>query len=406
MAWNEPGNSGNKNPWGNGDEQGPPDLDELVKKLNKKVSGLLNKKSSDNKYSPSDDDNNNDSGNTANGFASLLVIVIVLMVIWMLSGFYTVDQGKQAVVLQLGAYKETRDAGLQWHLPFIQEYYIVNVSAIQSLNIGDTESEALMLTRDENIVNIKMTVQFRIQDPKDFLFHVKQPGSVLKQVTESAIREVIGMNDMDFIITDGRAEIAKKVQILLQKILDRYKSGLLITNFVLRDAQPPEQVQHAFDDAVKAREDKQKYINQAQTYHNEIIPKAEGQAAQQIAEAEAYSARVIARAEGEANRFNSILKQYEAAPQVTRQRLYLDAMQEVLSRSGKILVDNKGNNNNLLYLPLDRLMSHNNHTVSRTLTQPLPWGDSIGSSKISSSDRQFNSRTASDSRSRRTRERR
>ncbi len=351
MAWNEPGNSGGKNPWGNGNnEQGPPDLDEVFKKLNDKVNGILGKKSGSG--------GGRSSGDNSIGGGVVFIALIIAAIIWGLSGIYTVDQGKQAVVLQFGAYHKTTNAGLQWHLPIIQEYYIVDVSAIQSINLGDRESEALMLTKDENIVDVKMTVQFRIQNPKDFLFNVRDPGLVLKQVTESSIREIIGINDMDYIITGGRAEIAQRVQSLSQSILDRYKSGLIITNFVLRDAQPPEQVQHAFDDAVKAREDKQKFVNQAETYQNEILPKARGQAAQQIAEAEAYSARVISEAEGEASRFISILKEFEAAPEVTRERLYLETMQSVLAQTSKVLIDNDGNNSNLMYLPIDKLLAN------------------------------------------------
>jgi len=267
-------------------------------------------------------------------------------------------------VLQFGAYHKTTDAGLQWHLPVVQNYYIVDVSAIQSLNLGDRASEALMLTRDENIVDIKMTVQFRIHEPEKFLFNVKDPGLVLKQVTESAVREIIGLNVMDYIITGGRTEIAQKVQILAQEILDRYQSGLVITNFVLRDAQPPEQVQHAFDDAVKAREDKEKYANQALTYRNEILPLASGRAAQLIAEAEGYSAKVISEAQGEASRFESILKQYHLAEDVTRERLYLDAMQSVLASTGKVLMDNKAGNS-LMYLPIDKMLS--DKTVINTI---------------------------------------
>ncbi len=385
MAWNEPGNSKGNSPWGNKNDQGPPDLDELIKKMNEKLGQLLGgkkprKKPNDSNSggNKSDNDNVTDIKPSGGGGLSNIVIIIGLVIaaiIWLLSGIYTVDQGKQAVVLQFGAYNKTAEAGLQWHLPIVQEYYIVDVAQIQSLNLGDRESEALMLTKDENIVDIKMTVQFRIQNPENFLFNVKDPGQVLRQVTESAIREVIGLHDMDYIITGGRAEISQKVQTLAQTILNRYKSGLIITNFVLRDAQPPEQVQHAFDDAVKAREDKQKFVNQAQTYQNEILPKARGNAAQRVADAEAYSAKVIAEAEGEASRFSSILKEYTNAKEVTRERLYIDAMQSVLANTSKVLVDSSGNNSNLMYLPIDKLIANQRNVNSaNTNNSSMPTG--------------------------------
>jgi len=409
MAWNEPGDSKGNSPWGNNNDKGPPDLDELIKKMNDKLGKLLGGKSGNKKSGGSSGGNNvTNIGQSGNGGINNVVLIaglLIALAVWMLSGIYTVDQGKQAVVLQFGAYNKTTEAGLQWHLPIIQEYYIVDVSAIQSINIGDRESEALMLTKDENIVDVKMTVQFRIQNPEQFLFNVKEPGQVLKQVTESSIREVIGLNDMDYIITGGRAEIAQKVQTLAQIILDRYKSGLIITNFVLRGAQPPEQVQHAFDDAVKAREDKQKFVNQAETYQNEILPKARGNAAQQIAEAEAYNAQVISEAEGEASRFVSILKEYEDATEVTRERLYIDAMQTVLANTSKVMVDGNGSNSNLMYLPIDKLIANQKRMVSaNTSTASMP------STRASNSDnRRFNSDKGASDRSRArdiTRERR
>jgi len=219
MAWNEPGNSGGngKSPWGNnngGNNQEPPDLDEILKNLNDKFTKLFGGKGGGSRGGASNEGRQS-SGGPINK-ALLIIPVVIAAIIWVLAGIYTVDQGKQAVILQLGAYYDTQDAGLHWHAPIIQEYYIVDVSAIQSLNLGDRESEALMLTKDENIVDIKMTVQFRIQEPEKFLFNVKEPGLVLKQVTESAIREIIGLNKMDYIITGGRSQIAQKVQILSQ----------------------------------------------------------------------------------------------------------------------------------------------------------------------------------------------
>ena len=373
MAWNEPGDGKDKDPWGKRDDgQGPPDLDEIIKNMNDKFGKIFGGKKGGGGFGGGNI--HNIGGNKFNKLGLAAIAVIALMV-WMFSGIFTVDQGKQAVVLQFGAYHRTTEAGLQWHLPLVQNYYIVDVSAIQSLTLGERETEALMLTEDENIVDIKMTIQFRIQNPEHFLFNVKEPATVLRQVTESAIREVIGKNKMDHIITGGRAEIAQKVHKLAQSILDRYKSGLVITNFVMQDAQPPEQVQDAFDDAVKAREDKQRFVNEAEAYQNQILPQARGQAAKQIAQAEAYEERVISEAQGDASRFLSVLKEYEKAPEVTRDRLYIDAMESVFGNSNKVLIDSKSNNN-LMYLPLDKIISNsgagrNPGGISRSET-PLP----------------------------------
>lgn len=360
MAWNEPGDPKNKDPWGNKGGQEPPDLDEIARKAKEKLNNLFGSGGKKSRYRSQNGSSGSDGNNSTTEFNKSFLIIpfVVAILVWVAAGFYTVEQGKQAVVLQFGAYNETTDAGLHWHMPIIQKYYIVDVSAIQSLDLGDRSSEAMMLTKDENIVDIKMTVQFRIQEPEKFLFNVRDPGLVLKQVTESAIREIIGLNMMDYVITGGRTQIAQKVQTLSQEILDRYQSGLIVTKFVLRDAQPPEQVQHAFDDAVKAREDKVKFVNQAVTYQNEILPLAKGKAAKLIAEAEAYSAKVISEAEGESNRFDSILQQYQTAKDVTRERLYLDAMQSIMANTNKVMVDNKSGNS-LMYLPIDKLIQRN-----------------------------------------------
>ena len=246
-------------------------------------------------------------------------------------------------------------AGIQWYAPGIQTYQIVDVSASRSLNLGASTHEALMLTKDENIVDIKVAVQYKVSNAENFLFNVKDPSYVLRQVSESSVREIVGKNEMDFILTEGRSEIAAKIGILAQEILDRYKTGLLITRFTLQSAKAPAQVQHAFEDVNAAREDKERYINMAQAYRNDVIPKARGFAAKQIAGSEAYKGKVIAEAEGEVARFLSILKEYEKAPEVTRSRLYLDAMESVYSKTSKVMVDTKGGNN-LLYLPLDKMM--------------------------------------------------
>ena len=362
MAWNEPGGGPkNNDPWGNknNNNQGPPDLDEVIKNLNDKIGKLFggNKKSGG---------NGSDNGSSG-GFSFtpgqpptlLLAIVAVIAVgIWALSGIYTVDQGKKAVVLQFGEAFKTVDAGIQWYAPGIQSYQLVDVSASRSLSIGSNQHEAHMLTKDENIVEVKVAVQYKVSDAEHFLFNVKDPGLVLRQVSESAVREIVGKNIMDFILTDGRSQIAAKIGVLAQEILDRYKTGLFITRFTLQSAKAPAQVQDAFEDVNAAREDKERYINEAQAYSNDVIPKARGVAARQVAEAQAYKGRVIAESEGKTARFLSVLTEYEKAPEVTRYRLYLDAMENVYAKSSKVMIDTKGSNN-LLYLPLDKMMRGN-----------------------------------------------
>ena len=350
MAWNEPGGPKNNDPWGNknNNDQGPPDLDEVIKNLNDKIGKLFGGSGS----------GGNGSGRSSTNQPPTLVFVlaaIIAVVIWGLAGIYTVDQGKKAVVLQFGAAYKTVDAGIQWYAPIIQSYQIVDVSASRSLNIGSNTHEAYMLTKDENIVDIKVAVQYKVSNAEHYLFNVRDPGLVLRQVSESALREIVGKNEMDFILTEGRSSIASQVGNLAQKILDRYQTGLIITRFTMQSAKAPAQVQDAFEDVNAAREDKERYINEAQAYSNDVIPKARGIAAQQIAAAQAYEGRVVSEAQGDVSRFLSVLSEYEKAPKVTRDRLYLDAMENVYSRTSKVMVDTKGSNN-LLYLPLDKMM--------------------------------------------------
>ncbi len=366
MAWNEPGGpksnepGGPKNndPWGNNNnnDKGPPDLDEVVKNLNDKIGKLFGgKKGGSGSGGDSSGSGKNPFGNNPPPAYLFVIVAVVAVAVWAFSGIYTVDQGKNAVVLQFGEAYKTVDAGLQWYAPGIQQYEMVDVSASRSLNIGGNQHEAHMLTKDENIVEVKVAVQYKVSNAEHFLFNVQQPGLVLRQVSESAVREIVGKNDMDFILTEGRSTIAAKIGTLAQEILDRYKTGLLITRFTLQSAKAPLQVQDAFEDVNAAREDKERYINEAQAYSNDIIPKARGYAARQVASAQAYNSRVVSEAEGETSRFLSVLTEYEKAPEVTRDRLYLDAMEGVYSKTSKVMIDTKGSNN-LLYLPLDKMM--------------------------------------------------
>jgi len=360
MAWNEPGGSGNKDPWsGRGGDQGPPDLDEAFKNMKKKIGGI---------FGGGSKGAGSGAGAGGSGTLGIGIVAAVLVAIWLISGFYIVDEGKRGVVLHFGAYSETTMPGLRWFPRFIQRVEVVDIENIRGINIGFTAGaanrttpgatvsrESLMLTQDENIVDVKLAVQYKVKSASDFLFNVNEPEATLRQATESAIREIIGKNEMDFILKEGRTEITAQSRELIQNILDRYKSGLQITSVNLQDAQPPEPVQDAFADAVKAREDSERVKNEAETYSNDIIPRARGNAARQLAEAEAYKEKVIAEARGEASRFEQVLKEYRKAPEVTRKRLYLESMESVLGNSSKVMVGVKGGNN-IMYLPLDQMV--------------------------------------------------
>jgi len=362
MAWNEPGGSNDdKDPWGTrGGNQGPPDLDEVVRKLQNKITSLFGGGKSGGGAGS--------SGGGGGGIMGIGMIVVIALVVWGLSGLYIVDEGNRGVILRFGKYADTTMSGLHWHLPYpIEQVEIVNVEEIRNIEVGyrsvlsgqgggrSVPRESLMLTQDENIIDIKFAIQYRIKEARDYLFNVSNPDETLHQATESAVREIIGKSKMDFVLTEGRSEIVNRAKDLIQDIIDRYKSGLQVTSVNMQDAQPPEQVQAAFSDAVKAREDEVRLKNEAEAYANDVLPKARGRAARMMEEANAYKEQVIAQAEGEASRFSQVLAEYKKAPQVTRQRLYLDAIEGVMNNSTKVLVDVEGGNN-LLYLPLDKMM--------------------------------------------------
>ncbi|VAW94523.1 HflK protein [hydrothermal vent metagenome] len=346
MAWNEPGGSGNKDPWGNrNDNQGPPDLDEVFKKVQDKVSSIFGGGKGGSKKS---------SGGGGGLGASF--IAIVLLSIWALSGIYIIDEGKEGVVLQFGKFNNIAEPGPHWYPRFIQSVYIVNTDNVRAVVLGRKSSEALMLTKDENIVDVEFTVQYKIKDAKNFLFNVRDPDTTVVQATESAMRENVGKATMDSVIKDGRLEIAGNAKKLIQEILDRYKAGILITNVNMQNAQPPEQVQYAFDDAIKAREDRERKINEAEAYSNDILPRARGKGARIEQDALAYRDEIIAKADGEAQRFTKLLVEYRRAPRVTRERLYLETMEEVYTKTNKVMIDVK-QGNSLMYLPIDKIIS-------------------------------------------------
>ncbi len=371
MSWNEPGGD-KKDPWsGRKDENGPPDLDEVIRSFQEKLSGIFG------------------GGNSGNGdsqggsLKSLGIIALGILILWLLSGFYIVDEGRRGVETRFGAYIATTEPGLNWRFPApIDQVQIIDILNVQVVEVGyrsggrqglgSVPREALMLTKDENIVDVRLAVQYQVKNAKNYAFNVSNPTATLKQVTEGAERGVIGSSTMDFILTEGRSEIVASIQHEIQKVMDTYQSGILITTVNLQDAQPPEQVQGAFEDAIKAREDKQRLINESEAYSNEVIPVARGAASRIIQESEAYKARVIARATGEVSRFSQLLKEYKKAPKVTRQRMYIESMEQVLSNTSTVMVDVKGSNN-LLYLPLDKLGNQSSNTGSNKMAHtPSP----------------------------------
>ncbi len=360
--------------WGkNKGDSGPPDLDDVLRNVNKKINNIFGqKKGSGGDDGPQDKDPKPQSG------GNIVVILGLLLAVWLGSGFYIVDEGHRGVVIRFGQYVETTPAGLRWHLPYpVEKVEIVNVSQVRTVEIGYRNNvrskvlrESLMLTDDENIIDIQFAVQYILNNPENFLFKNRNPDEAVLQAAETAIRQVIGKSKMDYVLYEGREHVAAGATQLMQKILDRYEIGILISKVTMQNAQPPEQVQAAFDDAVKAGQDRERQKNEGQAYANDVIPRAVGNAARLIQESEGYKQRVIVSAEGDAKRFEQILTEYSKAPAVTRERLYLDMMQQVLSNTSKIMVDQK-NGNNLLYLPLDKLIQMTGSApASSSVVQP------------------------------------
>jgi len=342
--------------WGKNNNGGPPDLEELLRKLNQKMASMMGGKGGSG--------NNSGGGMSSPGFApGIGLIVVIIALVWAASGFYIVDESQRGVVLRFGKKIEVTESGPHWHLPFpVETVEIVNLSQVRTVEVGYRDNvknkmlkESLMLTDDENIIDIQFAVQYFLKDPADYLFNNRRPDENVRQAAETAIREVVGKSKMDFVLYEGREQVADSATKLIQEILDRYKSGILISKLTMQNAQPPEQVQAAFDDAVKAGQDRERQKNEGQAYANDVIPRASGTAARLIQESQGYKQSVIANAEGDASRFKQILVEYIKAPRVTRDRMYLDMMQQVMGNVSKVMVDQK-NGNSLLYLPLDKLM--------------------------------------------------
>ncbi|WP_293765619.1 FtsH protease activity modulator HflK [uncultured Aquitalea sp.] len=370
MSQNDP----NRGPRGS---DGPPDLDEVFRNINARLARLLGAKNAGNGQQPP-------SPKLAFRGTALAVVGVV-GALWLASGFYVVDAKEQGVVLRMGSYNRVSDPGLQWHFPYpFEKVEIVNLTELRSVEVGYRSNaknrvpeESLMLTSDQNIIDVQLSVQYDVKDPKSFLFNNasadRNANDIVKQAAETSIREVVGRNKVDFVLNEGRGQIAADTQKLMQEVLDRYRLGVRVAKVNINDVQPPQQVLAAFDDAVKAGQDKDRLRNEGLAYANDVVPKARGMAARLEQEAEAYKQQVVARAEGDASRFKQVLSEYNKAPKVMRDRLYLDMMQQVMSNTSKVVVDQKGGNS-LLYLPLDKLIqaSQPGAPVPVPSTNPAP----------------------------------
>lgn len=352
MAWNQPGNNGqDRDPWGSsnnqggnsggnkgGRDQGPPDLDDIFRKLSKKLGGLGG--------GGKGGDNSRGSGN---GGKLVGIVAVAAVVIWAASGFYTIKEAERGVVTRFGQFSHLVEPGLNWKPTFIDQVQAVNVEAVREL-----AASGVMLTSDENVVRVEMNVQYRVTDPERYLFAVTSADDSLRQATDSALRGVIGRSSMDRILTEGRTVVRSETQREIDETIRPYNMGITVLDVNFQAARPPEEVKAAFDDAIAARENREQYVREAEAYANEVQPRANGQAQRTLEEARAYKARTVLEAQGEVARFAKILPEYKAAPEITKERLYIETMERVLSHTRKVLVSNS--NNNLMVLPLDQLM--------------------------------------------------
>lgn len=368
--WGNRGNDGDRGEGNRGGNQGPPDLEEVWRDFNQRLSGMFGGKRGGRPGGSGGGDNGGGGNGPqlpsfsfkqfGGGIGALLALVAV---VWLASGFYTVDANQRGVVLRLGKFTETTEPGLRWRLPApIETHEIVDLTGVRTVEVGYRGSErnkvlreSLMLTDDENIINIQFAVQYVLNNPENYVFNNRFPDESVAQAAETAMREIVGKSPMDFVLYEGREEIAATAQELMQRILDRYQTGIQISRVTMQNAQPPEQVQAAFDDAVKAGQDRERQKNEGEAYANDVIPRARGTASRLIEEGNAYRERVVANAEGEASRFNQVYAEFRRAPEVTRERMYLETMQQVLASTSKVMIDAKGNGN-VLFLPLDKLI--------------------------------------------------
>ena len=360
MAWNDPGR--NRNPWGNRPDRGAADLDEALRNLQRKITEIFG----------GGRGSGGDGGASGPGDAAMRgfgigTVALVLLAVWAATGLYKVDAAERAVVTRFGKYIETTEPGLRWHLPWpIEARQIVNVESVEGFS-----DQTRMLTSDENLVDIKIAVQYRRAEPVSFVFNVRDPEATLNEVSESAIREIVGHSTLDFVLEADRQEITAKTRELVQRTLDSYKTGIEVTTVNLQGVSVPEQVQSSQRDAIKAREDRERLALEAQAYANDILPKAKGSAARQMEDSLAYKARIVADAEGEAQRFLLLLPAYERNPAVTRQRLYYETMEEVFANSNKVLVDTKGTGN-MLYVPLEKMLERRKPALTLDEQRQVP----------------------------------
>ena len=371
--------------WNDNNNQTPPELDEVIKDFKNKFNSTFGGGSS-----------SNNSGVSKAAKGSFKYVLILAVLVWLLTGIYIVDPAERGVVLRFGAFQTSTTQGPHWHIPYpIESVYKVNVEQVRSAEIGfrnsqnsysgGVSSESLMLTKDENMVDVNLAVQYKIADAQSYLFNVYNPEMTLSHVIQSVIRQVVGDNTMDHVLTTGRDQVAQEVKTASQALLNDYGVGLLITAVTMQDAQPPIQVKAAFDDVVKAREDEQRYINEAKAYANDIVPKARGASQRLLAEAEAYKSQIVSKSEGEAYRFTQILTEYLKAPVVTKERLYRETLEEVLSSTNKVIVDSSSNS--LMYLPIDQLINSSKSSRSSTSVntfQQTPSGQSDDESVLRS----------------------
>jgi modulator of FtsH protease HflK len=357
MAWNEPGNNGkDRDPWGNnGKNQGPPDLDEMLRKVSRRFGGLLG---------------GGKSGGEIGRFG-LSIVLVIAVVVWVLSGFYTIREAERGVILRFGAYSHNVEPGLRWKPTFIDRVIPVDVESVRSL-----PASGFMLTQDENVVRVEMDVQFRVVNPEQFLFSVTNAEESLSQATDSALRYVVGHTRMDDVLTTGRERVRQETWQVIDDIIEPYQMGLQIVDVNFLPARPPEEVKDAFDDAISAQEDEQRFIREAEAYAREVEPKARGSVKRLEQEAKAYKSQVVLRAQGEVARFSALLPTYQAAPELTRKRIYLETMEELYQQANKVVVDMPAGNNSMIYLPLDKLSGKAN-AVQPALPAGTPEVESI-----------------------------
>lgn len=376
MAWNEPGNNGkNNDPWKQGGrDQGPPDLDEVFRNFGKKFGGIFGGGKS--------------SGSNGGGAsAAFVLILVVAALVWAFSGFYTIKESERGVVLRFGQYNSEVGPGIHWKPTFIDTVLPVDVTSVRSLR-----SDGFMLTQDQNLVRVTFEIQYRVFNARLYKFSVVDADNSLHQATDAALRYVIGHSIMDDVLTRGREVVRQNTRQELESIIEPYNMGIALVDVNFRDARPPEEVRDAFDDAIKAQEDQERFIQEAQAYAREIEPRARGQVNRVMQEAEAYKQQIVLKAQGEVARFEKLLPEYLAAPKVTRDRMYLETMEQVYSNTSKVMVDVK-NGNNIMYLPLDKMLNKGSGTSANPSSGAMPFTPTRNSTDSSSSDRTDSSRS-------------